>query len=238
MAAPCDAFDSMISNFQGISADVSVFLLVLTAFVLVTALVATLILGALGRRRQARVAAAIGIAWAVVYLAALIGFSLISTARSLPLKEAKYFCDTDCHLAYSVVGVERRASIGGVEAKNGEFWIVSLETYFDPRTVSADRAPGPITPEARTADLELPSGKRFGRSARGERAIAESLGAQPPLTTPLAPRQSYVTHLVFDLPPGASPRLWLHDEDPVGRLLIGNEESLLHRRVLFRLVTQ
>jgi len=44
--------------------------------------------------------------------------------------------------------------------------------------------------------------------------------------------------LVFDLPPGASPRFWLHDEDPVGRLLIGNEESLFHRRVLFQLLPQ
>lgn len=228
----------MISNFQGISAGLSVFLLVLTAFALVTSLAATLVLGTLGRRWQSRAAAAVGIAWAVIYTAVLIGFSLASSARLLPPKDAKYFCDTECHLAYSVVEIERRASIGGVKAKNGEFWIVALETYFDPQTVSANRPPGPITPDPRTAELVLPSARTFGRSPQGEEAFVKSFGAQPPLTTPLGPGQSYVVHLVFDLPPGSSPRLWLHDQDPVGRLLIGNEESLLHRRVLFRLVAQ
>ncbi len=228
----------MISNFEGITADLSVFLLVLTAFALVTALVATLYFGALGRRRPARASAAVGIGWAVIYAAVLIGFSLTSSARLLPPKHAKYFCDVECHLAYSVEGVERRAAIGGVEAKNGEFWIVALETYFDPRTVAADRPPGPLVPDAREADLVLTSGKIYQRSRRGEEALAKSIGAQPMLTTPLAPGQSFVTHLVFDLPQGASPKLWLHDADPVGRFLIGNEEAPLHHRVLFQLIAQ
>lgn len=228
----------MVSNFQGISADISVFLLVLTAFALVTALVATLVLGALGRRRQARTAAGLGVAWALLYAGAVLGFAFTSTPRVLTGKQVKHFCDVHCNLAYSVAGVERHASIGGIEAKNGQFWIVALETYFDPDTVSKDRPPGPITPAARIAELVLPSGKSYGRSRRGEEALAKSIGAQPRLTTPLAPGQSYVTRLVFDLPAASEPILWLHDQDPIGRLLIGNEESPLHKRVLFQLAVQ
>jgi len=228
----------MVSNFQGISADLSVFLFVLTAFALFTALVAALVLGALGRRRQGRTAATLGIAWALLYTGVVLGFALTSTPRVLAEKQVKHFCDVHCNLAYSVAGVERRASIGGIGAKNGEFWIVALETYFDPHTVLKDRPPGPITPAARVAELMLPSGKSYGRSRRGEEALAKGLGAQPRLTTPLAPGQSYVTHMVFDLPAAAAPLLWLHDQDPIGRLLIGNEESPLHQRVLFRLSVQ
>jgi hypothetical protein len=67
-----------------------------------------------------------------------------------------------------------------------------------------------------------------------------SLGADwNPLTKALRPGESYVTSLVFDLPSGVSglKLLVASPTNPgwIGRVLIGDEASILHKKVYLRL---
>src|SRR5215831_17778140 len=58
----------------------------------------------------------------VGYGALLLGFSLCSRERTLARGQEKYFCELDCHLAYSVQNLERVKTIGTTSAA-GEFYV-------------------------------------------------------------------------------------------------------------------
>ncbi len=51
-------------------------------------------------------------AGAILYLALLVGFSLASRNKILARAQEKYFCEIDCHLAYSVLDVETEPASG------------------------------------------------------------------------------------------------------------------------------
>jgi len=90
----------------------------------------------------------------------------------------KYFCEIDCHIAYSVIGAQT-AEVLGPEmqqiAARGKFIIVRMKTWFDERTISAHRGNGPLTPNPRKVVLVDDTGRRFERSAEGQAAF-EGLG--------------------------------------------------------------
>ena len=76
------------------------------------------------------------------------------------------------------------------------------------------------------------SGGCYAVDAAGERALEASAGPQVPLTRALKPGESYVTRLVFDLPETVTdPRLLITESDWVTYLLLGHENSFLHRKV-------
>lgn len=57
-----------------------------------------------------------------------------------------------------------------------------------------------------------------------------------PLTTPLRPGDSYTTDIAFDLPAEAKPStLLINEGEWVTHLVIGHENSLLHRKTRFQL---
>ena len=59
--------------------------------------------------------------------------------------------------------------------------------------------------------------------------------AGTPITTPLRPGESYTTDVAFDLPLNAKPTTLLINEDAwETRLVIGNENSLLHKKTRFQ----
>jgi hypothetical protein len=181
-----------------------------------------------------------GAAVLVPYAGLLIGASLLSHERVLAPGERKYFCEIDCHIAYSVERVTVARSLGrGPAAANaaGSFYRVALRTLFDEHTISPRRPKdAPLTPGPRRVYVEDATGRRFGRSPEGERALAASGIPSVPLGKPLIPGDSYVTELVFDLPSHVrEPRLYVGDPDPVSRLLVGHEESPLHHKIWFRL---
>jgi hypothetical protein len=82
-------------------------------------------------------------------------------------------------------------------------------------------------------------GRRYDPSAAGAQALEDAEGGpghSTPLSARLTPGESYETEFVFDLPAGVrSPRLFVGDPEGVERLLIGHENSLLHRKVFFAL---
>jgi hypothetical protein len=46
------------------------------------------------------------------YLILLVGVSFASTEKVLPAGGWKYFCEIDCHIAYSVIGAQTAEALG------------------------------------------------------------------------------------------------------------------------------
>lgn len=158
----------------------------------------------------------------VSYATALLLFSAASLRVIVPRGQEKYFCEFDCHIAYSVTASRFEPTQDGA----GRL-IVELQTRFDPTTVGPNRGDGPLRPGDRDIELLLDNGHKY-------RAF---IAKGPKLTTPLRPGESYRTTLVFDLP--ANPQhalIWLHSPDSAPEsLMIGNELSPGHRKVYLQL---
>jgi len=89
------------------------FLMAIAGLVLSALAVITFLL--VGKAKWARrVGALVGVG-AVVYFGLLFGMSLASKEDTLARGQEKYFCEMDCHLAYSVVA-SREELVGGQRA--------------------------------------------------------------------------------------------------------------------------
>jgi len=163
-------------------------------------------------------------AGAVIYFGLLFGFSLGSHETTLALGQEKYFCEIDCHLAYSIAGVKASPQA------DATLYIVTLRTRFDETTISPSRPEdAPLTPNARAVRLVDAQGHEY--------PAAGSMST--PLTTPLIPGQSYTTDLEFTAPKDAKDlRLLLTTPYWDERFQIGDENSWLHRKTYFRLSMQ
>ena len=171
------------------------------------------------------------------YFILLGGFSFASSEEVLPPGRWKYFCEIDCHLAYSLIGAQPAAALSPemqqVTAR-GEFVVVRVKTWFDERTISAHRGNGPLTPNSRKVILIDDAGRSFAPSPEGQTAFARPSGISTPLTQPLRPGESYTMDFVFDVPKDARElRLLITEDDPETRLVIGQENSLLHKKICF-----
>jgi hypothetical protein len=173
------------------------------------------------------------------YLFLLGGVSLASSEKTLPPGGTKYFCEIDCHLGYSIGGLRTVTALGPElqpTPADGQFVIVRLKTWFDESTISPHRGDAPLTPNRRGVALIDSDGKRFPISPEGQTALARLGSSSTPLTTALRPGQSYTTDLVFDVPKDARGlRLLLTEDDPESMLVIGHENSLLHKKIYFGL---
>lgn len=170
------------------------------------------------------------------YVALLLGASLLSRQQVLAVGTEKYFCEIDCHVANSVTSAVRSDTVGGARAE-GKFYLVKVRTWFDPSTTSPSRPRDAVVyPNPRTVWLVDGAGHRYPPSEKGMAALAQSGQAGTPIDQPLLPDASYVTSYAFDLPAGAEqPRLWITADDPVSWLLIGQERSPWHGKVLLEL---
>jgi len=174
------------------------------------------------------------------YALVLAGVSLTSHEKTLAPGENKYFCEIDCHIAYSVVKFEEAKALGDESHQTlpaGRFVIVQLKTWFDPSTISEHRGNSPLAPSPRRVALVDDAAHRFPQSAQGQVALARVRGGTIPLSQPLRPGESYVTDLVFEVPLNArNLRLFVGDYfDMPDRLLIGHEDSFLHRKIFLAL---
>ncbi len=176
------------------------------------------------------------------YLTLLLAASALSEEKVLAMGAQKYFCEVDCHEAYSVVGVRTAKTVGtGEDQKTaaGTFYIVSMKVWFDQATISSRRPRDlPLYPHPRMARLIDQHGREYASSPAAQRALERAAGrAAIEFTQPLKPGESYVTDLVFDVPGDvASPRLYVTLAGGIpGALLIGHERSPLHKRILFDL---
>jgi hypothetical protein len=167
----------------------------------------------------ARIATVAVGAGAVVYFALLFGFSAGSHETDLARGQEKYFCEIDCHLAYSVVDVKM--------LPDGHY-VVNLRTRFDESTTSPSRPKdAALTPSAREVRLVDGSGHEYDPVAT----------AGTPLLTPLKPADAYTTQLEFNLPKGATGLRLLIKTAPQwpDHVVIGDENSWLHKKTYFAL---
>jgi hypothetical protein len=174
------------------------------------------------------------------YLVVLLLASLTSHEQTLSPGGLKYFCEVDCHLAYSVAGASAANTLDPethlTQAK-GRFVLVRLKIWFDADSISSHRGNGPLAPGPRRALLVDDQGRAFAPSAGGQAALA-ALGEPGPVLSPsLHPGESSLATLVYDLPADArNPRLLITDEDdPIACLIIGHENSPFHRKIYLSL---
>jgi hypothetical protein len=191
------------------------------------------------RRVLAKWLVVAAVASAGAYLGALLLFSFTSREENLRKGDRKYFCEIDCHLAYSLEEASRTKVLGippQTGAAEGSFYVVTVKTWFDPKTIASFRGNGPLTPNPRGVFVVDETGRRYGVSPAGQKTFEESRGPSTPLTRILRPGESYTTTLVFDLPDWARrPRLFLGDAPGIETFLIGHENSLFHRKTYFEL---
>ena len=185
----------------------------------VLALAAALIFWFARKPKFARIAAvALGVL-AIVYLSLLFGFSAGSRETALARGQEKYFCEIDCHLAYSIVDVKSQP--------DGRT-VVTLRTRFDESTTSPNRPKdAPLTPSPREVRLIDDTGRAYTPAAT----------QGTPLSTPLKPADSYTTQLEFNLPKDAAGLRLLINTVPAwpDKLVIGDENSLLHKKTYLSL---
>ena len=174
------------------------------------------------QKKAAHLIAAITLGGAVIYAALLFGCSIVSHEKVLARGQEKYFCEMDCHLAYSVVGVKQEPAAAGTR------YVVTLRTRFDETTISKHRPTGaPLMPSHREIRLVDSQGRTY--------APESSTGVS--LMQPLIPGQSYTTELSFTIP-GSAQELKLLVRTTSGfldRLLIGDENSWFHQKTYLRI---
>lgn len=153
----------------------------------------------------------------VIYLALLLGFSAGSRETDLARGQEKYFCEIDCHLAYSVADARMKP--------DGNY-LVTLRTRFDETTTSPRRPKdATLTPSPREARLVDSAGHEYAPVSAGG----------TPLLTPLKPTDSYTTQLEFNLPKAAIGLRLLLKTAPQwpDYVVIGDENSWLHKKTYF-----
>jgi Domain of unknown function (DUF4352) len=199
-----------------------------------------------GAARRSKLYARMGGGAALVivtcYVLLLSGVSLASSEKVLPVGAWKYFCEIDCHIGYSVSSVRTAASLGPelLPARaHGRFVVVHLKVWFDERTISSNRGDGPLMPNARRVVVVDSRGRAYQPSPQGENILARASGEQTSLRQALRPGQSFTKDLVFDVPPDAGGlRLLITEDDPETHLIIGHENSLLHKKIYLSLDTR
>ena len=171
--------------------------------------------------------------WFGFYFAMLLGFSLFSTEKTLSIGEAKEYCGfyLDCHMHAAVTGVRITKSIGDRTA-DGEFYIVTVKVFSDAKRATL----GLLNVTAKVLDED---GNNYYRDHEAE----DQLPPQPRFEKKVSPVESFEKQIAFDLPVDVkNPRLDLKEGYEIDRvieaLVIGDEDSLLHKRNYFELVPE
>jgi hypothetical protein len=212
----------MISNTT-IPAPISVLAFLALSGTLVIGALAVIALWFSGKQKAAWLVAKLGMGVVASYAAVLLAVSAMSHENVLRPDQEKYFCELDCHLAYSIAGVKQQTDTSG----NTTTYVVTLRTYFDPGTISPQRPKdAPLLPNPRDVSLVDKDGHIYLPISSSGTAIATSL----------KPGDSYSTDLVFHVQqPLAQPRLLVTSSGWPERWLIGSEQSWLHGKTYFGL---
>ena len=177
----------------------------------------------------------IGGGWAVAYLSLLLVTSLTSEEVVLDPGQRKAFCGfyLDCHLGVAIEDVTTTKRIASPEqdlVANGLFHRVTVAVSSDAKQAALSMS----GPDAVLIDVQ---GRRFFRNRLAEAALSDPSAT---FATPVEAGQHITRTFVFDVPPSAE-GLKLHVtkgdalERLVEALLIGDDDSLLHRRTLLKL---
>ena len=184
-------------------------------------LLLTTIYGAIRKKSWTKRTLMTLMAGAGIYLVLVLGFSALSKEATLAHGQEKYFCEIDCHLAYSIVDT-KWGSAGESRAL-----AVTIRTRFDENTISSHRPKdAPLAPSARAVTVIDQNGNSY--------LPTQVQGT--PLAKELVPGESYTTTFEFSVPQITSGlRLLITAPEGPVRLLIGNEMSVGHKKTYFTL---
>ena len=167
------------------------------------------------------------VVWLVFYTTMLLGVSLASREKTLQLNEAKAFCGfyLDCHLHASVSDVRTAKQIGDKTAQ-GVFYIVKVKIFSDARRAAIG---------LHNSQFEVVDEQR-----RIFQPIEDSIVSGNPFERKVPAGGSFEGEVIFDLPADIkNPRLDIAEgigiDKVVESVLIGDEDSILHKRVRFKL---
>jgi hypothetical protein len=198
------------------------FLLLVTALVLIQSLIVR-------KRVRAKIVLVAMLVIAGAYLAAILVFSFASHETVLARGQEKHFCELDCHLAYSVVDTRQTKTLGdspNQTTAQGVYTVVTIKTRFDETTIAPWRGNGLLSPNSRVLTVIDERGNRYAPASQGG----------TPMTSPLRPGESYTTDVVFDLRPDVKAgTLLINEGEWETRLVIGHENSPLHKKTRFQL---
>lgn len=176
--------------------------------------------------------------WTLLYAGTLVATSLASEARLLGLNENKVFCGfyIDCHMQLAVVHIDTVRTIGRASpavTPVGLFYVITLRA-----SNSAARARMHLL--APKLEVRDGAGRVFARALAAEVALGAAGAPSTPLTETVEPGGSFLTTVVFDAAVDARDlTLDVTDGYAIDRaieaVLIGDEDSLLHKRTRFRL---
>jgi hypothetical protein len=171
--------------------------------------------------------------WFAFYAIIFLASSIFSEEKTLQINQPKEFCGfyLDCHMHTAVTDVRRTKTIGGKTA-NGEFYVVKVKVFSDAKRATL----GLLTVDAKVFDEQK---REFKRDEQAE----ASLGEQPPFDKRISPAESFEKEIVFDLPLDAkNPRLDIREgygiDHLIEAILVGDEDSLWHKRNYFKLEEQ
>ena len=174
-----------------------------------------------------------------IYLVVLLIFSFASSEKVLARGEEKHFCEIDCHLAYSVTDVREARTLGETPnqvSARGVFRVVTIKTRFDEDTISSTRGNALLYPNSRVVSVSDENGNQYFPSAEAQNVLEKSQAAGTAMTIPLHPGETYSTILAFDLPANTkSPTLLIREGELVTHLVIGHENSPLHKKTRFQI---
>jgi hypothetical protein len=179
-----------------------------------------------------------------LYLVVLLVFSFASREKVLARGEEKHFCEIDCHLAYSITDVQQPKDLVevGIKSAPGEldtaglFWVVTIKTRFDEKTIGPNLGDALLYPNARIVSMLDETGHEYFPAPQAQRALARSNAAGTAMTVPLHPGESYSTTFIFDLPWNIKkPTLLVREGDLVTHFVIGHENSPLHKKTRFQI---
>ena len=185
----------------------------------VVGIAAALIFWFARKPKIARISASVVGVGLALYLALLVGFSAASHTTTLARGQEKYFCEIDCHLAYSVINTQAQL--------NGHY-VITLRTRFDEKTTSPNRPKdAPLTPSPRQLRLIDSAGHEYVPTATEGTS----------LLTPLTPATYYTTNIEFAIPKDAAGLRLLINTTPgwPDHLVIGDENSWLHKKTYLAL---
>lgn len=174
-----------------------------------------------------------------LYLVCLLIFSFASSEKVLARSEEKHFCEIDCHLAYSVTDVRETQILRSPPDQLipvGTFRVITIKTRFDENTISRNRGDGLLYPNSRVVTVSDENGNQYFPSAEAQGLLEKLQATGTAMTIPLRPGESYSTTLVFDLPTDIkNPTLLIREGEWVTHLVIGHENSPLHKKTRFQI---
>ncbi len=168
--------------------------------------------------------------WVSAYIFLLFCGSFFSVERTLGLNEPKEFCGFyfDCHLHTAISDVKKTKMLGSKMA-NGEFYIVKVKVSSDAKRAEL----GLHAPKFEVVDAQ---GRRFER--------VEDLTLSGNRFEQKVPAGgAFEGEVVFDLPADVqNPRLDIAEgigiDKVIESILIGDEDSIGHKRSYFKLKEQ